>query len=468
STGFSHRGGPNVKVLFLVANTRIHAEPTIGVAYIAAYVRSYIPDVTIKILQYLPEDLTVITEFSPDIIGISSIVIQYDTAIKFAKYLKKETNVPIIIGGPHITLAPRSLHRVFDLGVVGEGEQTMLELLYVFSKRGRFDREELSRIKGLVFFHDGKLVRTKAREFIKPLDGIPKPARGLLDMEFHLQDKYVFGKSYGRGTYILTSRGCPFRCLFCSASKLWKEVRYNSPERVVEEIRDLIDFYDVELVRIYDSIFPADRGRLGRIATLMEREGIHRKVQMCVFCRVDLIDEEVCGLLKRMGVVFIDFGFESGSQRILDFLNKKTSLQQAEHAVAVCKKHGFKVGGTFMIGSPTETEDEMLTTLAFLRKLELDKFDFYTVVPYPGTALYDYCVEHGLVRHPMNFESFKQRNLDPSPIDIEDIINNKQILLTKAVTAAKYVEIHDKFRREKKRLYHYDWTKQFPSDHMKQ
>lgn len=457
-----------MKLLLLVANPRIHAEPTIGVAYIAAYLRRYMPEVTIKILQYLPEDLSLITDFSPDIVGISSIVIQYETAIKFAKDLKKEMDVPTVLGGPHITLAPQSLHNIFDLGVVGEGEQTMLELLHLLSERGSFDAEELREIRGLVFFHDGRLVRTKGRDLIEPLDRIPTPSRDLLDMEFHLQDKYVFGKSYGRGTYILTSRGCPFGCLFCSASRIWKEVRYNSPERVVDEIRDLIESYDVELVRIYDSIFPADRGRLGRVATLMERGGINKKVQMCVFCRVDLIDDEVCRLLKRMGVVFIDFGFESGSQRILDFLNKKTTVQQAENTVKVCKKHGFMVGGTFMMGSPTETEDEMLTTLAFLRKLQLDKFDFYTVVPYPGTPLYDYCVEHGLVKHPLNFQSFKQRNLDPSPLDIDDIINNRQILLTKAVTPAKYVKIHDKFRREKKKLYDYDWTKHFPGNPLKQ
>ncbi len=445
-----------MKLLLVVANRHAQSEPSIGVAYIAAYLIKYLGNIEIKILQYIPKDISVIKDFSPDIIGISSIVIQYYTAVEYAKEIKKEFNIPVIIGGPQITCMPKFLDKIFDVGIMGEGEQTMLELMQLYQKDKEFNKNKLKNINGLVFYENDKLIITASRGLIEPLDKIPKPARHLLDMEFHLKDKYVFGRSYGRGTHIMTIRGCHFKCLFCSISNLWKRLRYNSAERVIDEIKELIDVYNVKLIHIYDTLFPVNRSRLRKVTELIEKEGISKKAKIGLFCRVDLIDDEICSLLKRMGVIHIDFGIESGNQRILDLLNKKITIKQIESAVFLCKKYGFSVGGTVMIGSPTETEEEMLNTLAFIKKLKLDKFYFYTVTPFPGTPLYDYCVEHDLLPKELNLESFKQQTNIDTPfkkMKVEDISSNQQILLTKEVSPQKYVEIYNKFVDEKMKLY---------------
>jgi len=219
---------------------------------------------------------------------------------------------------------------------------------------------------------------------------------------------------------------------------------------------ELIDIYNVELIHIYDSLFPADRQRLRLVTELIEQKGINKRVEIGLFSRVDLIDDEICCLLKRMGVIHIDIGMESGNQRILDFLNKKITIKQIETAVSLCKKHRISVGGTFIIGSPTETEEEMLNTLEFIKKLKLDKFYFYTLTPFPGTPLYDYCIVHDLLPKELNFESFRQQTISESPfrkMKAEEIINNQQILLTKEVSPQKYSEIYNKFVDEKARLY---------------
>ena len=454
-----------MRILFIVANARPQAEPSLGVAYIAAYLMDHMDGLEIRIFQHFPKDISLVERLRPDLIGLSSISMQYYSAMRFAHKIRVRMSVPIIIGGPSITCSPEKFSNLFDVGVIGEGEQTTLELLQLIMSNGRLDTAELTKINGLVFFHNDKLVLTDSREMLEPLDSIPSPARNLLNMNYHLKDKYVFGLSYGRGTTIMTSRGCPFKCIFCSASHLWEKVRYFSAERVVDEIRELIEVYKVKLVRIYDSLFTAERDRLRKIAEIIDNERINKHAEMGLFCRVDLIDEEICELLVKMGVIYIDFGIESGNQRILNFLNKKITIEQIENAISLCRKYDFQIGGTFMIGSPTETDREMLTTLSFLKKLNLDRFDFYTVVPYPGTPLYEFCKKNGLLTESLNFESLKQRNVDSSEILSEqDIINNKQILLTKEITPERYTEIYNMFMSEKKRSYDYNWTEHFPDN----
>ena len=131
---------------------------------------------------------------------------------------------------------------------------------------------------------------------------------------------------------------------------------------------------------------------------MVEKEKINEKVAFGMFGRANIFDEETCKLLKRMNTVFIEFGIESGNQRILDFLKGGTvKIKQIEDSIALCKKYGIKTSGTFIIGSPGETEEEMLQTLEFIKRLDLDKFAFFTLNPYPGTPLWDYAVKEGIL-----------------------------------------------------------------------
>jgi len=455
-----------MKLLLIAANNRAQGEPSLGIGYLAGYLKKYLPemDLDIKLMNYMPKSLSKVITYSPDIIGLSVLTHQYNSAVKFAKKVKKMLKVLIIIGGHHISLAPWSFNPVFDLAVLGEGEQTLLEFVEYFSKNG-VKKEGLRNIKGLMYLENAKRVTTKKRELIANPDEIPYPARDLFNMEFILNEKKnVFGQSFGRGTHLITSRGCPFKCFFCSASKFWERIRYHSPEYVIKEINELIDTYDVKLIHIFDDLFIADKKRLRSIVEMIEREKINKKVNFGMFGRSNIFDEETCALLKSMNTVFIEFGMESGNPRVLKFLKKGTlTIKQIEDSVSLCKKYGIKTSGSFIIGTPGETEEEMLQTLNFIKRLDLDKFAFFTLNPYPGTPLWDYAVTEGVLPPDINWDTFVPKKTEK--LTTEDIIyNSGQILINKNISPKRFVEIFDLFEEERKKLYDYKWKKVIPEE----
>jgi anaerobic magnesium-protoporphyrin IX monomethyl ester cyclase len=455
-----------MRILLIAANTRAQAEPSLGIGYLASYLKKYSDIVfDIKILNYMPTDISKIVRYSPDIIGISALTKQYRSAILFARSIKEHIDVPIILGGHHISIVPESLDKVFDAAVLTEGEQTFLELIEYFYTHGT-GKKGLKKIDGLEYFDgSGRRTVTKARSLIEPLDKIPYPNRDLYNMEFILNEKKnVFGLSFGRGTHMFTSRGCPFKCVFCSATNFWQKIRYNSPEYVVGELNELIEKYDVRLVHIYDDLFIANKERLRAIVELIEAEGIDKKVEFGMFGRADIFDAETAGLLKRMNTVFVEFGIESGTQRILDFLKGgRVTTQKVEKAVSLCKENGIKTGGTFIIGSPGETEKEMLQTLKFIKKLDLDKFSFFTLNPYPGTPLWDYAVTEGILPEKINWDTFEMKRAHGLAED--DITSNTgQILIDKSITPKRFVEVFKLFEREREKLYDFKWEEVIPKD----
>jgi len=448
-----------MKILLIAANNRAQGEPSLGIGYLASYLKKYLPEIgiSIKIMNYIPKDLSKIIKFSPDIIGISALTKQYKNAILFAREIKKTLNAPIIIGGHHLSMAPHSFDPVFDLAVLGEGEQTFLEFIKYFARNG-LKNDGLGNIKGLMYRKDGKIITTEKRELIEPLDNIPYPARELFNMEFMLDEKKnVFGQSFGRGTHMFTSRGCPFKCVFCSASAFWKKIRYNSPEYVIGEMNELINKYKVKLIHVYDDLFPANKKRLGEIVEMIKKEGINKKVDFGMFGRADIFDEETCRLLKEMNTVFIEFGIESGTQKVLDFLKGgRIKIKQIEGSIALCKKYGITTGGTFIIGTPGETEEEMLQTLKFIKKLSLDKFSFFTLSPYPGTPLWDYAVKEGILPKDVNWDTFEMKKIEKLRED-DILYNSGQILIDKSISPKRFVEIFNLFEKERTKLYDYKW-----------
>jgi radical SAM superfamily enzyme YgiQ (UPF0313 family) len=351
--------------------------PPLGIGYISAYLKEYADAVCVS-LSYQSDDIWAdIDSITPDIVAFSSTS-RYFTKFKtFAVELKKRINVPIIWGGVHVTIAPHELPECADVGVLGEGEETVAELLANFDG-GSF--RNLDAVKGIVRRENGSIVVNGKRPFIEPLDRVPHPDLDLLRVKWDRSHRAV----------IMTSRGCPYKCRFCASSKFWDRTRLHSPAYVVAEIRYVATRYGVKEVLIYDDFFTIDRRRVEEIAELLTREPELRTLRYECLSRVDNFNEALAGKLKEMGVYRISFGIESGCQKTLDYLkNKKVRLEQVEAAIGIAKKYGFECVGTFVIGSPFETAEEIEQTLAFIEGLKLEAVQITIATPFPGTELWE-------------------------------------------------------------------------------
>jgi radical SAM superfamily enzyme YgiQ (UPF0313 family) len=416
--------------------------PTLGLGYIASYLRKYLNYNHVAIEITDRDQLEVIKKHKPDVVGFTAVTRNYNRIVRLAKRVKDELEIPTIIGGSHITYLPHTLPKEFDIGVIGEGEETMMELMDVFLREKEFDSHSLEKINGIAF-HDGNQVKiTSERRLIFPLDKIPFPARDLFDMKSYLQSCGMISYSRpDRLVPIITSRGCPYRCTFCVAPRMYKYVRFHSPAYVVNEIKSLIDEYDVKVIHISDDLFTTNKKRLREIVRLINREKINEKVGFWLNTRANELNEEVCKLLKKMNTIHVMMGFESGSQRILSFLKKNTvTVEQNRNSILLAKKYGFTVEGAFMIGAPGETKEDMMQTYKFIEDHPLDSFYASITTPLPGTELWELAKKEGKVSDDMNFDDLYTFNPRDFLKDYE-----KYVVLTDEVSKREFVEIFLKF-----------------------
>lgn len=366
-----------------------------------------------------------ILSFKPDIVGISSVTQNYNLAKDYAKYAKS-CGIPVIIGGVHISMLPESLSEDMDVACIGEGEKTIVELFELFIRRGRFPKNELKNIKGIAYReNDEVLVKTGTMPLIQKLDDIRMPARDLLEI--------------GKHSYIFSSRGCPYRCSFCASSRFWNTVRLFSAEYVVKEIKELYEKYNVKIISFYDDLFIISPQRLADITMLLKKEEMHGKIKFTCSCRSNLVNDNTAKLLKKMGVVSVGLGLESGSGRILNYLKgESTSIQHNINAVKILKKHGIAVNASFVIGSPDETEMEMMETYNFIKKNNLDLVDIYVLMPLPGTPVWQYALDKNLV----------SSDMDWSKLNVNFEMNHrKSIVVSEIYTRDQMYGFYKKFRR---------------------
>jgi anaerobic magnesium-protoporphyrin IX monomethyl ester cyclase len=439
------------RLILIQANERQQGAPSLGLAYLASYLREKIKDIEVIIKEIIPQDWHEIEELLPTIIGISVLTHQFPDAVDFMKKLKENMNVPIIIGGSHISACPQLLPECCDIGVIGEGEETLYEII----AKKAFTPDKLSYIKGIAYHQNGKVIVNPLRPLIKNINDIPFPARDLLNMKHYLKGQNVFGPHFGRGTHLFTARGCPYRCPFCFSSKFWQATfRTHSPRYVINEIRHLIDVHEVKLLHIYDDLFTINKKRMSKIAQLLDQQGFNQKVEFGVLGRCDLFDRETCEILKKMNVKHVNFGMESGCERILNFLkNGRVKPEHIRNSVKLAKEYGFTIDGSFIIGSPSETEEEMLETLEFIKSLKLNKFAFTTATPYPGTKFWDIMMSRGRIDYNVDWRQLKMINREL----LENHYNH--FLMIDKVSKKRFLEIWDMFEHERKKLWSYDWRK---------
>ncbi len=321
---------------------------------------------------------------SSDVVGLTVPTFALYNSKKLIEKIKEiDDSLPIIVGGPHPTLYPEKCldDLAADMAVEGEGERSILDIAEVVE--GKLRVEEA---RG-VYFRENGIQKGKKAEIIKNIDAIPFPVLDLVS-------KYDYGYSYGfklfkgKTTAILTSRGCPRKCRFCSRNTLsMKMYRERSAENVVEEL-EIIHGKGYRNVIIADDNFTTNMKRVEKIMDAV----IERDMDITFMingARVDSANEAIYKKMWKGGVRMISFGIESGSQRILDFYRKNITLQQIRRAIEMSSRVGFFTVGTFILGAPVETADDIKTTIKFACSLPLDMAEFFILHYMPGSELWE-------------------------------------------------------------------------------
>ncbi|MEN6292988.1 MAG: radical SAM protein [Methanobacterium sp.] len=378
--------------------------PPLGLMYLASYAKLHtsheikIFDMQVEEATY--EDLTnLLFKEKPDVVAITVMTFTILDAIKTAETIKSfDSSIKVVFGGPHPHIFPDETVNLnfVDYVVIGEGEITFSELL-----DNLLDPEKLLHVKGLVFKNNGQIVHTGIRDFIEDLDSLPFPARELIPYQKYFS---IIAKS-NPITTIFTSRGCPYQCIFCYRPHMGKRFRFRSPSNVIAEIKQCVNMGIHEFL-FYDDTFTINRQRVVDICNQL----IEQKIQITfdIRARVNTVDEELLTLLKKAGCHRIHFGVESANPEILDVLKKGITLRQVEIAFETSKKLGIETLAYFMIGSPSETREQIEKTIRYASRLNPDYCHFSITTPYPGTPLYSMMLEKGLA-HEDYWRKFAQK-----------------------------------------------------------
>jgi len=365
----------------------VRARP-LGLGYLVAYLES--KGIEARIIDGQVSDLTeetlgqAIQEFSPNIVGITSTTALASAAHEVARWTKNiSKDMKVVIGGVHPTVLPEETLEDNNVDVVvrGEGEITFFELVRAFETK-----TNPPDVLGISFKSNGEVVHNKNRPFIKDLDSLPSV------------DDHILPRNLYSDYCVLTARGCPFKCIFCSSRTLWgTRYRVRSPENVFVEIDSIVNKYNPEQIAFIDESFVIDKERTEEICDMFIERGYHKKMSWICSSRADLVDEPLLEKMREAGCTAISFGIETASQRLLDILKKRTSPQINEKAVRMAKKVGISnVRATFILGIPTETREESLATIKYAKKLPLDSAKFSIATPYPGTELYRIALSEGM------------------------------------------------------------------------
>ena len=423
----------------------------LNLAYLASYLHKERPDIEIEILDCEALGLIYskikeeIKKIKPDLVGITAPTPAFTQVLEICRIIKQEISKDIItvLGGPHPTALPRETiaEKDIDICVVFEGEIVFTELINALDRK-----TSLNEIKG-IFFKDknNNVIETEKREPIKDLDSLPFPDREFFDTDLYFPPptKRLSNKKAGN---MITSRGCPYECTYCMASFMWqRKVRFRSIENVMKEIEECIDKYNIREFNFHDELFTVNKKRTIEFCQEVKK----RKLDIAWVCmiRVDFTDEETLKEMKEAGCKKIMFGFESGSQMILDKMKKRVALEKAEQAVKLVKKMGIKTAGNFMFGNIGETKETIRQSIDLAKKLNTDTMAFFIASPYPGTEFYRIAKEKGYFRKNIEWKDFTL------------VSNNLPPLNLPSLPAEKILEWQKRAYREYYIRLRYIWTK---------
>lgn len=366
----------------------------LGIFYLGSFLRSLGHEV--RVVDAEARDLTTgdiissVREFGPDLMGISSTTVAFHRTVETAQAVKEAfPSLPIVLGGPHVS--SNTAHAMtcphIDYGVVGEGEETLRELIGALEEGG-----PLEGILGLAFREGDRVVVNQPRPLIADLDAIPLPAYDLIpDIEAYSPPPTNYKKSPVAN--IITGRGCPNLCTFCDKTVFGNKLRQRSAENVAAEIELLYRDYGVREIAFVDDTFTYGKKRILRLFEILKEKGIF--VYWTCMSRVNTVDYELLKFMKANGCWHISFGIESGSPEILKIIRKEISLEQAEKVIGWCRKLKIRTKGFFMIGHLGETEESLDLTIKTALRLPLDDIVASINTPIPGSPQYSMAPDYG-------------------------------------------------------------------------
>jgi anaerobic magnesium-protoporphyrin IX monomethyl ester cyclase len=351
--------------------------PSLGIAYIASSLRAV--GHTIDLLDGKLADLTVddivagVRDRPPDLVGITCMTVEYPRAVEIARRIKHDrADVPVVVGGAHVNAVGRGALEEgegFDYACVGEGEYLVRELADAL-ERGA----DPSAIPGLVSRRGDDLVSGPPRPPPDDYDALPFPAWDLFRRVETLP--------------LITHRGCPFQCVFCSHNSGFKP-RYRTPANVLDEVQEILERYRPTRIRIEDETFGLHMGRTKAILEGIISRGVHERVRFSAQTRVDRADEEFMRLLKTANFETLELGVETGNPEVLEKIKKGITLEQVEHAVALAKANELKVWCKFILGHPDETHAQIRDTIDFIAKINPHQLSVSIMTPFPGTPIHE-------------------------------------------------------------------------------
>lgn len=359
----------------------------LGLGYIAAYLEQH--SIKVEIIDAWADSYNEtqledeIKKRKPNLIGVTIMSPNYAIGMRTAALAKWVSGGMVVVGGSHPSALPQECledNPSIDVVVVGEGEKTMLSLVQAMENEKNFDS-----IQGVVFRKEGKIVNTGFPPRIDTLDDLPYPARHLFPLEKY-RTHPPFGKKNPYMT-MMTSRGCPFKCTYCSDSIFGKKYIVRSPDHVVDEIEYIINQYRVKEIHFYDDDFTINMKRAAEICD----EIIRRKVKISWSCttRVDLVNEELLRKMKKAGCWLICYGVESADPEIIKRVQKGYTIDKIRESFRLTKKMGIRTIGYFMVGLPGETKESIERTIQFSKELDPDFVSWGITSLFPGSRLYE-------------------------------------------------------------------------------
>jgi len=364
--------------------------PHHGVGYMASILRKnghevhFIDCAILK--QPYSQIIPQVESLNPDAIGITAVSANYTGMKKLARMLHK-LKIPIILGGVHVSTLPELCLRECkaDFAVLGEGELTILELMNNWQ-----DEEKRKHIKGIAYIENDQFIKNPERELIQNLDDLPFPAWDLIN-PLRYPVNYVYFKTKRLpAAVIFTARGCPYNCAFCASTQFWKhKFRKRSPRNVVDEIEYLVREFGIREIQIGDDYFNYDKNHVIEIC----HEILKRKLDLTFSCpnglRIENIDKKLLTIMRKTGFYEFTIAVESGSQSILNSVNKRLNLKKLRETVKLVKSLGFFLEGFIIFGLPGETYRTVRQSIQLIKSLPYDIMAWFTAKPLPGSRWFD-------------------------------------------------------------------------------
>ncbi|MBU7028568.1 MAG: B12-binding domain-containing radical SAM protein [Theionarchaea archaeon] len=360
--------------------------PPLGIGYLSSLLkeRDYSVELVDGLISSEEEYRKSLGNIKGDIIGISVSIVQLGELKRLCKWLNQAyPESTVIVGGPGVKcIEVKNSFTDYDadIFVVGEGEETCVNLVDAL-----ISGEQYESIPGLYYRSNGDIRYSGAPGVVQDLDSIPFPDRDLINVSEYLR---IWKENVDLAcTDLLSSRGCPYSCIFCDKGFFGSNIRFHSGKYVVDEMETIVKEYNAEELYFVDDLFLINKERITTICEEIHERDLH--IRWGGHGRVNLIDEETIKMVYDAGCREINFGVESGSERIIKYLKKGLTFDQVERAFELCHKYDIACGAYFMVGIPGETREDIELTKKIIKKIRPSFINVSFLTPYPGTRLYE-------------------------------------------------------------------------------